>query len=61
MSSNKLAQRNKEKTKDMLSVNSISQLKAQMRRMIWQQEVQNVIKFSHEKSVIRRLENLLAA
>lgn len=55
------AQGNKEEAKDMLSVNSISQLKAQMRRMIWQQEVQNVIKFSHEKSVIRRLEKLLAA
>ena len=58
---NQCAQGHKDKTKDMLSVDSISQLKAQMRRMIWQQEVQNVIKFSHEKSVIRRLENLLAA
>jgi hypothetical protein len=48
-------------TKDMLSVQSIRQLKAQMRQIIWQQEVKNVIKFTHEKPVIRRLEKLLAA
>jgi len=52
--------RNKE-TKDMLSVKPICQLKAQMHQIIWRQEVQNVIKFTHEKSVIRRLEKLLAA
>jgi hypothetical protein len=45
----------------MLSVKPISQLKAQMHQMICQQEVQNVIKFTHEKSVVRRLEKLLAA
>ncbi len=55
------AQGNKKETKDMLSVQPISQLKAQMRQMIWRQEVQNVIKFAHEKIVIRRLEKLLAA
>jgi len=49
------------KTKDMLSVKPISQLKAHMRQIVWQQEVQNVIKCSHEKTVIRRLEKLLAA
>ena len=57
---NQCAQGHKE-TKDMLSVKPISQLKAQMHRVIWQQEVQNVIKFTHEKTVIRRLEKLLAA
>jgi hypothetical protein len=55
------AQGYKNETKDMLSVKPISQLKAQMRQIIWQQEVQNVIKFTHEKTVIRRLEKLLAA
>jgi hypothetical protein len=32
-----------------------------MRQIIWNQEVKNIIEFSHEKSVIRRLEKLLAA
>lgn len=48
-------------TKNMLSIPSISNLKAQMRQIIWRQEVQNVIKSSHDKSVIRKLEKLLAA
>ena len=51
----------KNNAKNMLSVPTISQLKARMNQIIWQQEVQNVIKFSHEKIVIRRLEKLLAA
>ena len=55
------AQGHKKNTKDMLSVKPISQLKAHMRQIIWRQEVQNVIKCSHEKTVIRRLEKLLAA
>ena len=55
------AQGNKNETKEMLSVPSISQLKARMHQIIWHQEVQNVIKCSHEKTVIRRLEKLLAA
>ena len=55
------AQGDKNHTKDMLSVPPISQLKVLMRQVIWHQEVQNVIKFSHEKTVIRRLEKLLAA
>jgi len=29
--------------------------------MVWQQNVKDVIKYSHEKPVIRRLEKLLAA
>lgn len=55
------AQGDKNKTKDMLSVPPISQLKARMHQIVWRQEVQNVIKVSHEKTVIRRLEKLLAA
>jgi len=55
------AQGRKNKTKDMLSVPPISQLKDRMHQIVWQEEVQNVIKVSHEKSVIRRLEKLLAA
>jgi len=39
----------------------ISQLKARMHQIVWRQEVQNVIQVTHEKSVIRRLEKLLAA
>lgn len=55
------AQGDKKDTKDMLSLPPISQLKARMRQIIWNHEVQNVIQFSHEKSVIHRLEKLLAA
>ena len=55
------AQGNKNDTKDMLSVPPISQLKARMQQILWRQEVQNVIKVSHDKKVIRRLEKLLAA
>jgi hypothetical protein len=55
------AQGDKKDTKDMLSLPPISQLKARMRQIIWNQEVKNIIEFSHEKSVIRRLEKLLAA
>jgi len=55
------AQGYKNDTKDMLSLPPISQLKSRMRQIIWNQEVQNVIKVSHDKKVIRRLEKLLAA
>ena len=55
------AQGYKNDTKDMLYVPPISKLKVHMHQIVWNQEVQNVIKFSHEKSVIRRLEKLLAA
>jgi hypothetical protein len=55
------AQGDKNETKDMLSVPPISQLKARMHQIVWREEVQNVIKVTHEKSVIRRLEKLLAA
>ena len=55
------AQGYKNDTKDMLSLPPISQLKARMHQIVWRQEVQNVIKVSHDKKVIRRLEKLLAA
>jgi SRSO17 transposase len=55
------AQGDKNHTKDMLSVSPMSQLKARMQQILWHQEVQNVIKGSHDKKVIRRLEKLLAA
>ena len=55
------AQGDKNDTKDMLLLPSISQLKARMHQIIWRQEVQNVIKVSHDKKVIHRLEKLLAA
>ena len=49
------------KSKRVLRLEPISKLKDRMRRMVWQQNVKDVIKYSHEKPVIRRLEKLLAA
>ena len=49
------------KYRKVLRLESISKLKDRMRRIVWQENVQNVIKYSHEKPVIRRLEKLLAA
>lgn len=54
------AQGHRKKTK-VLSVEPISTLKQRMRRVVWQENVKDVIKHSHEKPVIRRLEKLLAA
>jgi len=48
-------------SKKVLRLEPISKLKDRMRRIVWQENVQDVIKYSHEKSVIRRLEKLLAA
>ena len=48
-------------TKKVLRLEPISQLKDRMRRTIWQEAVKDVVKHSHEKPVIRRLEKLLAA
>jgi len=55
------AQGKKNDTKDMLSLSPISQLKTHMHQIVWRQEIQNVIKVSHDKKVIHRLEKLLAA
>ena len=44
----------------MLRLEPISAFKQRMRQMVWRENVRDVIKRSHEKPVIRRLENLLA-
>ena len=50
------------KTKNrVLRLPTVSQLKARMRQLVWQEAVDDVIKHSHERPVIRRLEKLLAA
>jgi len=49
------------KSKKVLRLEPIGKLKDRMRRVVWQENVQDVIKYSHEKPVIRRLEKLLAA
>ena len=49
------------KKKKVLRPESISKLKDRMRQIVWQENVNDVIKYSHEKPVIRRLEKLLAA
>jgi len=49
------------KSKKVLRLEPISKLKDRTRRIVWQENVQDVIKYSHEKPVIRRLEKLLAA
>jgi len=48
-------------TKKVLRLETISKLKGRMRQIVWHENVQDVIKYSHEKPVIRRLEKLLAA
>jgi len=45
----------------MLHLPSIGKLKAQMQRVVWEEAVQDVIRYSHEKPVLRRLGKLLAA
>ena len=49
------------KSKNVLRLEPISKLKDRMRWIVWQENVQDVIKHSHEKPVIYRLEKLLAA
>ena len=49
------------KCKKVLRLEPISKLKDRMRRMVWQENIRDVIKYSHEKPVIHRLEKLLAA
>ena len=45
----------------VLSLPPVSQLKARMRQAVWREAVEDVVKHSHEKPVLRRLERLLAA
>jgi len=49
------------KTRKVLRLAPISQLKTRMRQVVWQEAVKDVVKHSHEIPVIRRLEKLLAA
>jgi hypothetical protein len=49
------------KHKNLLRLPPISQLKTRMRQIVWQEAVEDVVRHSHEKPVIRRLEKLLAA
>jgi SRSO17 transposase len=57
------AQRAQGQTKEtkVLRLEPISTLKQRTRQMVWRENVHDVIKYSHEKPVIRRLEKLLAA
>ena len=48
------------RTKKVLSLPPISQLKTKMRQVVWNDAVADVVKVSHEKPVIRRLEKLMA-
>jgi len=54
------AQGRQKKTK-VLRLRPISRLKTRMRQLVWREAVDEVVKHSHEKPVIRRLEKLLAA
>ena len=57
------AQRAQGQTKKnkVLRLEPISKLKESMHQIVWQENVKYVVKYSHEKPVIRRLEKLLAA
>ncbi len=57
------AQRAQGQTKETnaLRLEPLSILKQRMRQMVWQENAKDVIKHSHEKPAIRRLEKLLAA
>ena len=49
------------KNEKVLCLPPISQLKTRMRQAVWQEALDDVVKHSHEKPVLRRLEKLLAA
>jgi SRSO17 transposase len=50
-----------QKNQKVLRLPPISQLKARMRQEVWQEAIDDVVKHTHEKPVLRRLERLLAA
>jgi hypothetical protein len=50
-----------QKNDKVLRLPPISQLKAQMRQAVWREAIEDVVKHTHEKPVLRRLEQLLAA
>ena len=49
------------KNQKVLRLPPISQIKVRMRQVVWQEALDDVVKDSHEKPVLRRLEKLLAA
>jgi hypothetical protein len=49
------------KNKTVLRLPPVQQLKADLRRAVWNEAVKDVAKVSHERTVIRRLEKLLVA
>jgi len=49
------------KSDKVLRLPPISQLKVRMRQVVWQEAIEDVVKHSHERPVLRRLEQLLAA
>jgi SRSO17 transposase len=51
----------KRKNDKVLCLPPISQLKTRMRQAVWQEALDDVVKHSHEKPVLRRLEKLIAA
>ena len=49
------------KNDKVLRLPPISQLKARMRQLVWREAIKDVVKHTHERPVLRRLERLLAA
>ena len=49
------------KSEKVLRLPPISEIKTRMRQVAWQGALEDVVKHSHEKPVLRRLEQLLAA
>lgn len=49
------AQGHTENNDRVLQLEPISTLKATLHQMVWQENIKDVIKYSHEKSVIHRL------
>ncbi|MCC5827919.1 MAG: transposase [Phycisphaeraceae bacterium] len=55
------AQGDKQAKSKPLRLPPISQLKSRMRQAMWREAIEDVVKVSHERPVIRRLEKLMAA
>jgi SRSO17 transposase len=55
------AQGDKQTKTKPLRLPPISQLKSRMRQALWREAVEDVVRVSHERPVIRRLEKLMAA
>ena len=49
------------KNQKVLRLPPISQLKARMRQAVWREAIEDVVKHTHDRPVLRRLEKLLAA